>query len=93
MVGPLGFPCIILYQESIVIQFKGNNEATPIGPYTTEFIPITIESFRVICPNLLIVRAQTDPDLLTQQPETGNYKKMKQIGDIALTATRTLDAE
>ena len=41
------------------------------------------ESFLVICPNLREVRARTDPD----------YKRMKQIGDGACTATRMLDTE
>ena len=45
-----------------------------------------MESFRVIRPNLLEVRAQTDPDL-------PGYKRMKQIGDGARTAIRTLDTE
>ena len=48
------------------------------------------ESFRVIRPNLLEARARTDRDL---PGLVINYKRMKQIGDGARTATRTLDME
>ncbi len=58
----------------------------------TKMVTLSVyESFHVIRPNLLKVRARTDPDLPILVIFC--YKKMKENRDGARTATQTLDTE